>query len=47
LPSGDAAEFAEFAENIQKRLGTTLPPESLRNLFFQYKTQLNQMMNAN
>ena len=46
LPSGEAAEFASFSENIQKRLGTTLPPESLRNLFFQYKVQLGDMMAA-
>ena len=47
LPSGEAAEFAAFSENIQKRLGTKLPPESLRNLFFQYKVQLADMKAAN
>tara|TARA_A100001035_G_scaffold274782_1_gene267221 strand:+ start:38 stop:916 length:879 start_codon:yes stop_codon:yes gene_type:complete len=45
--SGFDPDFAAYAQSIQKSLGTNLPPEALQNLYFDYKQQLAQMMNAN
>ena len=45
--SGYDPDFAAYAQNIQKSLGTTLPPEALQNLYFDYKQQLAKMMAAN
>lgn len=42
--SGYDPDFAAYAQKIQKSLGTTLPPEALQNLYFDYKQQLAQMM---